>query len=142
MMIQSTKDILRNSLFMGYGLFVFSLPNIMPQHIPNEITATIVQILGVAAIGQGFINIVCIAFGIDANRSLINRLDKQTLHMQVLEDKLAVQTALIQQLVDKTNQSAANTLPPPFNLTGSADGLIKLHGSDQTGAGSGNHVNM
>ncbi len=102
-MKESTKEVLRNLVVVVYGFFVWNLPNIAPQFIPNEEVRTVVQLLGGVALGEGFINIICIWLGIDSNRSLINKLDRQAAHIQALEDKLTLTNTLLQQLVDKAN---------------------------------------
>jgi hypothetical protein len=135
---QSAKDVLRNVLLMIYGAFVFVLPRIVLGLTPDQ--TTLIQILGGAAIGQAFINIIYIGFGIDSNRSLINKLDEQAAHIQALEDKLILTNTLLQQLVDKANQPTTNALPTPANLTNAPDVTTNLASPDQAVAASNGHV--
>jgi hypothetical protein len=151
---QSTKDVLRNVLLMIYGGFVFLLPRIMPHLMPTQTTIDVVQALGLLLLGQGFLNIIYIAFGIDSNRSLINKLDRQEAHIQVLEDKLNGQdthiqaledkltttNTLLQQLVDKANQPTTNALTTPTSLTNTPDITTKLDSPDQTALVSNGHI--
>ncbi|MBA3867567.1 MAG: hypothetical protein H0X30_00280 [Anaerolineae bacterium] len=125
---------------MGYGLFVLNLPRIMPQITPNEISVTVAQILGGVALGQGFINIISIGFGIDSNRSVLKKLDEQAAHIQALEDKLTTANTLLQQLVDKASQPTTNALPNPANLTNMPDLTTKLASPDQAALASNGHV--
>lgn len=134
-MRDSVKDVLRNVVTMGYGLFVLNLPRIIPQIAPNEISVTVVQILGGVALGQGFINIISIGFGIDSNRSVLKKLDEQAIHIQALQDKLIANAAVLQHLMDKANQPTNNILPPQTNLRPTADS------PDQTAVASNGHSN-
>src|SRR6266498_784793 len=132
---QSTKDVLRNVLLMIYGGFVFLLPRIMPHLMPDQTTIAVVQALGLVLLGQGFLNIISIWFGIDSNRSLINKLDEQAAHIQVLEDKLTLTNTLLQQVLDRANQPT-NALPTPANLTGNPNDITKLTSPDQAAVAS------
>ncbi len=129
-MKESTKDWVRNIVTMGYGVFVLNLPRIMPQIVPNEISLTVVQVIGGVALGQGFINIISSLFGIDSNRSVLNKLDKQDAHIQALEDKLTAANTLLQQLIDKANHPTINVLPPinnPANIPTSSKQTMTIH---------------